>query len=114
MTYSSSVAVSRRQYGRRNQNSVAFAAPAKALGPVSNTIILLFLASLVGLLYLTQVTKTNAFGYSINDLAQEQSKLLDQKSDLEVGAARLHSLDRVAASEAAKALVPAAPSGSVR
>jgi len=66
MTYSSSVAASRRGYVRRNQNSVSFAASARTLGPISNTIILIVLACLVGLLYLTQVTKTNGYGYTIN------------------------------------------------
>ena len=114
MTYSSSVAISRRQYGRRNQNSVAFAVPAKTLGPVSNTIILILLFCLIGLLYLTQVTKTNSYGYNINSLKEQQSQLLDQKADLEISAARLKSLDRVANSSTAKGLVPIAPSGSLR
>lgn len=114
MTYSSSVAASRRGYVRRNQNSVSFAASARTLGPISNTIILIVLACLVGLLYLTQVTKTNGYGYSINNLEQQQSVLKDQRSNLEVSAARLQSLDRVAASNAAKNLVSVAPSGVVQ
>lgn len=113
MTYSSSIAASRRGYVRRNQNSVRFSASARTLGPVSNTIILIILACLVGLLYLTQVTKTNSYGYSISNLQQEQTTLKDQKADLEVQSARLQSLDRVAASQAAKDLVSAAPSGAI-
>jgi hypothetical protein len=114
MTYSSSVAASRRGYVRRNQNSVSFAASAKTLGPISNTIILIVLACLVGLLYLTQVTKTNGYGYTINNLEQQQSQLQDQKSNLEVSAARLQSLQRVSASNVAKNLVSVAPSGVVQ
>ena len=114
MTYSSSVAVNQRPHIRRNQNSVAYQLPAKTLGPVSNTIILLALACLIGLLYLTQVTKTNSYGYSINSLKEQQSQLRDQKADLEISAARLQPLDRVAQSEVAKSLVPAAPSGTVQ
>jgi hypothetical protein len=114
MTYSSSVALSRRVSGRRNQNTVSFRAKTETLGPVSNTIILIVLACLIGLLYLTQVTRTNSFGYTINNLQQEQSKLKNQKADLEVTAARLRSLDRVAASNAAKNLVSTAPSGVVQ
>jgi hypothetical protein len=113
MTYSSSVALSRRTYGRRNQNTVAFAARTQTLGPVSNTIILIVLACLVGLLYLTQVTKTNGFGYTINNLQSQQTHLRDQQADLQVQAARLKSLDRVASSSAAKNLVAATPSGVV-
>jgi hypothetical protein len=114
MTYSSSVAASRRGYVRRNQNSVSFAASARTLGPISNTIILIVLACLVGLLYLTQVTKTNGYGYTINNLEQQQSQLKDQKADLEVSAARLQSLQRVSSSNAAKNLVSVAPSGVVQ
>lgn len=114
MTYSSSIAASRRGYVRKNQNSVSFAASARTLGPISNTIILILLACLVGLLYLTQVTKTNGYGYTINNLEQQQSSLKDQKANLEVSSARLQALDRVAASEAAKKLVSVAPSGVVQ
>lgn len=99
--------------GRRNQNTVSFASRAQALGPVSNTIVLIVLACLIGLLYLTQVTKTNGYGYTINSLQNQQTKLKDQKADLEVTAARLRSLDRVAASNVAKNLVPATPSGVI-
>src|SRR4051812_28775030 len=100
MTYSSSVAASRRgALARRNQNSVTFARSAKTLGPISNSVVLIVLACMIGLLYLTQVTKTNSYGYTINDLQQVQAQLKSQKADLEVSAARLQSLDRVAASQ---------------
>src|SRR5437868_8414784 len=111
MTYSSSIAASRRGFVRRNQNSVRFSASSRTLGPVSNTIILIVLACLIGLLYLTQVTKTNSYGYTINNLQQEQSQLKDQKANLEVTSARLQALDRVASSDVAKNMVPASPSG---
>lgn len=114
MTYSSSVAASRRGYLRRNQNSVSFTAPGKVLGPISNSVILIVLACLIGLLYLTQVTKTNSYGYTINNLQQEQTQLNSQKADLEVNAARLQSLDRVSASSVAKSLAGVAPSGSIQ
>ena len=114
MTYSSSVAMSRRPQYRRNQNAVSFLSRAQTLGPVSNTIILIVLLCLIGLLYLTQVTKTNGYGYTINNLQQLQSELKSQKADLEVNAARLQSLDRVSSSEVAKSLVSTPPSGTVQ
>jgi len=114
MTYSSSIAASRRGYVRRNQNSVRFSASARSLGPVSNTIILIILACLIGLLYLTQVTKTNSYGYTINNLQQTQSDLKEQKSNLEVTAARLQALDRVANSDVAKGMVSATPTGDIQ
>lgn len=114
MTYSSSIAATRRGYVRRNQNSVRFSASARTLGPISNTIILIVLACLIGLMYLTQVTKTNSFGYSISNLQEQQLDLKKQKADLEVQSARLRSLDRVASSEAAKNLVSAAPASTLK
>lgn len=113
MTYSSSIATARSQYVRQNQNSVSFATTAKILGPVSNTMILIVLACLLGLLYLTQVTKTNSYGYTINSLQQQQSQLQDEQNNLQVTAARLQSLDRVSASHAARSLVSVAPAGAV-
>jgi hypothetical protein len=104
----------RSRYQTRNQNSVSFRVSARTLGPVSNTIVLIVLACLLGLLYLTQVTKTNAYGYQINALQEKQSQLKSQHADLEVASARLQSLDRVQASAAAKGLVSIAPSGSVK
>lgn len=113
MTYSSAVAASRRGYARRNQNSVSYLSNVRALGPVSNSIILIVLACLIGLLYLTQVTRTNSFGYTINSLQQQQSQLKEQKANLEVTAARLQSLQRVASSDVAKNLVSVTPAGSI-
>ena len=114
MTYSSSMAMGRQRQIGRNQNAVSFRSKERTLGPVSNTIILIVLACLLGLLYLTQVTKTNAYGYQINDLQEQQTQLASEKEDLEVASARLQSLDRVAESDTAKSMTAVAPSGSVR
>jgi hypothetical protein len=75
---------------------------------------LIILACLLGLLYLTQVTKTNAYGYKINDLQQQQSKLKDENAELQVSAARLQALDRVKNSDVAKNMVSVAPSGTIQ
>jgi len=114
MTYSSSLAVNRTRFSGRNQNTVGFQAQTMTLGPVSNTIVLIVLACLLGLLYLTQVTKTNAFGYQINALQQQQSQLKSQHDDLEVTSARLQSLGRVQGSAVAKNMVPVAPSATAK
>ena len=106
--------MNRSRYQGRNQNSVSFKVQARTLGPISNTIILIVLACLLGLLYLTQVTKTNAFGYQINGLQEQQAKLKTQHDDLEVSSARLQSLSRVSSSAVAKSMVSVAPSATVR
>ena len=114
MTYSSSLAMSRGRFGGRNQNAVSFRTSERTLGPISNTIILVVLACLLGLLYLTQVTKTNAYGYQINSLQQKQASLKSEHDDLEVASARLQSLNRVKNSAVAKSLVSVAPSATVK
>jgi len=115
MTYSNSLALGRKTavYGR-NKNATVFRGREKALGPVSNTIILIVLAMVLGLLYLTQVTKTNAYGYQINSLRQEQTKLDAEHNDLAVASARLQSIERIQNSEVTKGLVSVAPSAAVQ
>ncbi len=114
MTYSSSLAMSRQRFSSRNQNTTNFQARERTLGPVSNTIMLIVLACLLGLLYLTQVTKTNAYSYKINALQTQQTELKDQNADLEVASARLQALERVKNSEVAKNLVTVAPSATIQ
>lgn len=114
MTYSSSLALSRSQFSGQGRNSVSFRATERKFGPISNTIILIVLACLLGLLYLTQVTKTNAHGYTINELQQQQAVLQDRNDDLQVDSARLQSLDRTANSEVAQSMVAVSPAGSAR
>jgi hypothetical protein len=114
MTYSSSLAVGRNRFTGRGQNTTTFQTGERALGPISNSIILIVLACLLGLLYLTQVTKTNAFGYKIAELNKQQAQLQQQHDDLEVASARLQALDRVKNSEAAKNLVSVAPAATIQ
>lgn len=106
--------MNRSRYSARNQNAVSFREQTRTLGPVSNTIVLIVLACLLGLLYLTQVTKTNAYGYQINALQQQQARLKSQHNDLEVASARLQSLDRVQNSNEAKAMVSVAPTDTIQ
>lgn len=116
MTYSSSLALGRKSAGyQRGSNGVAFRPSSdKPFGPISNSIILIVLACLLGLLYLTQVTKTNAYGYEVNQLQEQRTELQEQHADLEVAAARLQALDRVQNSEVAKGLVSVAPNATLQ
>lgn len=101
-------------FGARNQNAVSFRSnKARSLGPISNIIILIVLACVLGLLYLTQVTKTNAYGYQVNTLLEQQQELKAEHDDLEVASARLQSLERVQNSNVAKGMVSVAPSATV-
>lgn len=108
------MALSRQRYAGRNQNAVSFASTDKRLGPISNTVALIILACLLGLLYLTQVTKTNAFGYTIDSLQQRQTALAEENNELEVASARLQSMERVQNSAQAKNLVSVAPTAVIQ
>lgn len=114
MTYSSSLAVGRQRYAGRGQNTTAYRRERTGLGPVSNTIILIILGCILGLLYLTQVTKTNAFGYEINELRKESASLQTEHDELEVASARLQSLERAKSNAVADEMVSVAPSGIVQ
>jgi hypothetical protein len=114
MTYSSSLASGRRKFASRHHNAVSFKEQVKTLGPVSNTVILVVLSCLLGLLYLTQVTKTNANGYEIDSLQKRHTALQKEHDDLELSAARLQSLQRVAESDANKSLVSLTPSATLQ
>lgn len=114
MTYSSSMSMQRQRFAPQGRNAVNFRRTDRRLGPISNTVALIVLACVLGLLYLTQVTKTNAFGYTISSLQQQQTELKAEHDDLEVASARLQSLDRVQNSASAQNLVSVAPSGVVQ
>lgn len=114
MTYSNSLALGRQRFAARNQNTTSFRGQEKTLGPVSNTIMLIVLACLLGLLYLTQVTKTNALGFKVDELEQKRTTLLAEHNQLQVDSARRQSLELVRNSDAAKKLVSVSPKGTVQ
>ncbi len=86
---------------RRNQNTVAFRVK-NGLGPVTNTVLVILLLSVLGLIYLTQITKTSTYGYELNDLEQKRTALQSEKADLQVESARLEALERVRQSNVAQ------------
>ncbi len=88
---------------RRNQNTVRFRMKA-GLGPVSNAVMIALMLSVLGLIYLTQITKTSTFGYQLNDLTTKQEELASENTDLEVELARLQALERVQQSDVAAAM----------
>jgi uncharacterized membrane protein len=114
MTYSSSLALSRSQFSNKNRNSVSFRPKVHTLGPVSNTIVLIVLACLLGLFYLAQVTQTNTYGFTLNSLQQQQTKLKTEYADLQVSSAQLQSVGRVQNSSVAKSMVPLTPSATAQ
>ena len=114
MTYSTSLSIGKSRFSTRGQNAVSFRNESSRLGPVSNAIVLIVLTCLIGLVYLTQVTKTNAYSYRIEDLQTKQSSLKEEQKDLELTSARLRSLDSEAVAKASAGLVSVAPTATIQ
>lgn len=89
-----------RQSLRRNQNTVRFKTGI-TLGPVSHTVLIAIMLAVLGLIYLTQITKTSTFGYQLSELDTQKEALLSESRDLEVETARLQALERIEQSDVA-------------
>jgi cell division protein FtsL len=113
MTYGKNVSISRASAYQRNRNVVTMSAQKSGLGPVSNIIVLILVMCLLGLMYLTQVTKTNSLGYKVSNLSAKQEELKEEYASLEVEATRLQSLERVKNSSVAQKLPDAKPTAIV-
>ena len=96
----------RRQQMLRNRNLSGYSTSARAIGPVSMSIILIIIVGVMALLYLTQITKTTVYGYQVSNLSAERQALQTKNQELQIEAARLQSVASVQASPAAKNLQP--------
>ena len=93
---------SRRQTNwQRNQNTVAFASAVK-LGPITHTVLVALMITVLGLIYLTQATRASGYDYTASEVQGKISALSDQKRELEVENARLTALQAVQNSSVAK------------
>ena len=110
MTYSQSLSIQKNQVYRRNQNTFSISRSRAKLGPVSTAVIVLALVSLMGMIYLTQVTKTNSLGYQLSSLTHKEQDLKKEKADLDIEAVRLQSIEKVKASQVAGTLTTVRPS----
>lgn len=88
---------------RRNQNATRFRSETK-LGPIAHTVLVALMVTVLGLIYLTQATKTTAYSYQAQTLDSEMSELEAKKSELEVQNARLTALEKVKGSAVASAM----------
>lgn len=87
---------------RRNQNATRYRSETK-LGPVAHTVLVALMITVLGLIYLTQATKTTAYSYESQEIDTQISELVAKKSELEVQNARLTALERVKGSSVASA-----------
>jgi cell division protein FtsL len=108
-TYNQGQYARRRAGMNRNQNSVAFASAIK-LGPVTHTVLVALMITVLGLIYLTQATKATSYDYEAQKIDSQISELSEERTDLEVENARLTALSTVRDSSVAKAMTkPDAP-----
>lgn len=75
----------------RNYNSVSHASAIK-LGPVTHTVLVALMVTVLGLIYLTQATKATGYDYATQKIDTQIAQLSIEKSDLEVENARLMAL----------------------
>ena len=95
---------------RRGANTFSIARGKSRLGPVSTAVIGLTLDCLLGMVYLTQVTKTNSLGYQVSSLTTKEQELKKEKADLDIEAVRLQSIEKVKTSQVAGAMTTIKPS----
>lgn len=79
---------------RRNQNTARFAASV-SLGPITNIVMIVLMVTVLGLLYLGQISKKSSYGYEMNEIQASIAELDAKKRDLEIENARLQALERV-------------------
>ena len=105
-TYNQGQYARRRAGMNRNQNSVAFASAIK-LGPVTHTVLVALMITVLGLIYLTQATKATSYDYEAQKIDSQIAELSEERTDLEVENARLTALSTVRDSSVAKAMTKA-------
>ncbi|MDN5819609.1 MAG: hypothetical protein L0H36_00860 [bacterium] len=88
-----------RQMGR-NQNTVRFVSQIK-LGPVTHTVLVALMITVLGLIYLTQATRATGYDYQSQKIEDKIAELSTKKSDLEVENARLTALKTISSSKVA-------------
>lgn len=93
----------RQSNWNRNQNTVAFASNVK-LGPVTHTVLVALMITVLGLIYLTQATRATSYDYEAQKIDSKIADLSNQKTDLEVENARLTALDNVQNSSVARTM----------
>jgi cell division protein FtsL len=103
----------RQQKWSRNQNTVAFVSAIK-LGPVTHTVIVALMITVLGLIYLTQATRATSYDYATQKIDSQIAELNSQKSDLQIENARLTALETVKNSNVASTMTTPASTSYVQ
>lgn len=69
---------------------------------MANIAAIVLFTALLGMIYLTQLSKTGSFSYEINKINRQKTELAAQRDNLKVENARLQSLNTIKNSEVAK------------
>lgn len=77
---------------------------------MAHTVLIALMITVLGLIYLTQATKTTGYDYEAQELDAQIAELTTKKNDLEVENARLTALENVQKSSVAAAM--SAPAGT--
>ncbi len=95
----------RQSNWNRNQNTTRFASNVK-LGPVTHTVLVALMITVLGLIYLTQATRATSYDYEAQKIDSKIADLTTQKTDLEIENARLTALDNIQSSSIARTMTP--------
>jgi cell division protein FtsL len=103
MSYARSTQFNSRRTGSwgRNQNTTRYASAVK-LGPVTHTVLVALMITVLGLIYLTQATRATSYDYEAQKIDSKIADLNNQKTDLQVENARLTALENVQNSSVAR------------
>lgn len=87
----------------RNQNTTGYRSSVK-LGPVTHTVLVALMVTVLGLIYLTQATHATTYSYETQSIESKIADLNNEKTDLQVENARLTALASVQNSNVASTM----------
>ena len=100
---STTVPLRRARTMSRGTNSVSYVSAVK-LGPVTHTVLVALMITVLGLIYLTQATKATSYDYAASAIDDKIAELSIQKGDLEVENAKLTALETIQNSSVAASM----------
>ena len=102
MSHQTNYYVNRRQQNwSRNQNTTRYQSAVK-LGPVAHTVLVALMIIVLGLIYVTQATRTTGYDYEAQKIDSQIAELTTEKGELEIESARLTALETIKNSSVAR------------
>lgn len=96
----------------RNQNTTRYTSNVK-LGPVTHTVLVALMITVLGLIYLTQATRATSYDYQAQAIDTKIADLSTKQANLEIENARLTALETVKNSSVAKSMTEPASTNYV-